>query len=409
MRIKCLDILRAIAMLMVLVSHTPSDIVNLGFFQPVVVFLERHGWTGVDLFFVLSGYLVSGLLFREYQQTGTIRSGRFLVRRGFKIYPSYYAVILLTMLVLAFQLKQLSPFNLDLILSDALFIDNYRPGYWGHLWSLAIEEHFYLILCATVVLLIRLRPEDSFRSFPPLVMALAIALLGLRVFLAFYGCEGNLNLLRSTPTHLRIDSLFFGSLLSYWHNFFPKEFEATIDRHYRLIGFASAALLLCTFQFGYWHVFTRTGGFTFLYLGYAGVMCLFLRAPAVSSRFMRPVEDFAAYLGRHSYSIYLWHYLVVSWGPPFLKKVHLAPSSDVGKFALFVSSSLVVGVVLSKLIETHFLALRDRLMSRPEKMRSPRQRMAIAGGRITELDRAQRGSVNAALPPLMAESRWLAD
>src|SRR5215831_18752084 len=74
-----LDALRAIAVLLVLGRHLP--------FFPLWI---RVGWTGVDLFFVLSGFLISGLLFREYKATGGIRIGRFLVRRGFKIYPAYY-------------------------------------------------------------------------------------------------------------------------------------------------------------------------------------------------------------------------------------------------------------------------------------------------------------------------------
>lgn len=79
MRNPTIDVLRAFAVLLVFCRHTEGTLL-----------LSRFGWAGVDLFFVLRGYLVSGLLFREYQQTQTIRAGRFLVRRGFKIYPQFY-------------------------------------------------------------------------------------------------------------------------------------------------------------------------------------------------------------------------------------------------------------------------------------------------------------------------------
>src|SRR5437764_14402875 len=78
-RNQSLDILRAIAVLLVMGRHFP-------YYET----WGRIGWIGVDLFFVLSGFLISGLLFREYAQTGTISFYRFVVRRCFKIWPAFY-------------------------------------------------------------------------------------------------------------------------------------------------------------------------------------------------------------------------------------------------------------------------------------------------------------------------------
>src|SRR5262245_57143280 len=94
-RLDSLDFLRAAAVAMVVVHHMP-----LGFGwlpAPLAGVVERvvsAGWVGVDLFFVLSGFLVSSLLFREARDTGRIAVGRFLVRRGLKIYPAFYALLL---------------------------------------------------------------------------------------------------------------------------------------------------------------------------------------------------------------------------------------------------------------------------------------------------------------------------
>ena len=85
MRIKGLDLLRGIAILLVLFRH--CDIENN--------ILHHFGWLGVDLFFVLSGFLVSGLLFNEYKKIGKVKIGRFLIRRGFKIYPPFYFFVLI--------------------------------------------------------------------------------------------------------------------------------------------------------------------------------------------------------------------------------------------------------------------------------------------------------------------------
>jgi len=82
-RNKRLDILRCIAVLLVLLDHSG-----------IHPFLTQTGWTGVDLFFVLSGFLISGLLFAEYKKRGAIDFKRFLIRRGLKIYPAFYTFLL---------------------------------------------------------------------------------------------------------------------------------------------------------------------------------------------------------------------------------------------------------------------------------------------------------------------------
>src|SRR5450631_3793520 len=81
-----LDVLRAVAITLVFCRHTGSP-----------AFLGLIGGIGVDLFFVLSGFLVSGLLFSEYKKHGTIKPGRFLIRRGFKIYPQFYLLAAITL------------------------------------------------------------------------------------------------------------------------------------------------------------------------------------------------------------------------------------------------------------------------------------------------------------------------
>src|SRR5437660_11936744 len=90
MRNKRLDILRGIAVLLVLGRHG----VMAGVWK-------ETGWAGVDLFFVLSGLMISGLLFSEYKRTRSIDLVRFFIRRGVKIYPSLYLMLLTTFLLAA--------------------------------------------------------------------------------------------------------------------------------------------------------------------------------------------------------------------------------------------------------------------------------------------------------------------
>src|SRR5271168_36950 len=90
-RLRQLDVLRGVAILLVLGRHLDSVPTDApGAIQSAFDLWMRAGWIGVDLFFVLSGFLVSGLLFREYARYGDVRAGRFLLRRGLKIYPAFY-------------------------------------------------------------------------------------------------------------------------------------------------------------------------------------------------------------------------------------------------------------------------------------------------------------------------------
>src|SRR5688572_16524528 len=88
-RLREIDFLRGVAILLVLLRH-----------KYVFQFTYTMGWIGVDLFFTLSGFLVSGLLFKEYLKFGDIQPKRFLIRRGFKIYPIYYLFYILYLIPL---------------------------------------------------------------------------------------------------------------------------------------------------------------------------------------------------------------------------------------------------------------------------------------------------------------------
>jgi len=99
-----LDLLRLLAVSLVMFRHLPGDVGRTA----ELAILFRGGWIGVDLFFVLSGFLISGLLFREHQKTGRLDVVHFLIRRGFKIYPVFWAMLAVTIMVLAI-LKQPIP------------------------------------------------------------------------------------------------------------------------------------------------------------------------------------------------------------------------------------------------------------------------------------------------------------
>lgn len=201
-----LDLLRLVAVLLVLVRH-------LNFIEPddtVLLTLHRGGWIGVDLFFVLSGFLVSGLLFREIKDHGRVDIVRFLIRRGFKIYPPFWVFLFTTIFGYAVLNKDI---NSRSLFGELAFLQNYTSSLWNHTWSLAVEEHFYFLLAAFVFGITRIG-KNRIGAVVPLFFFVASTALLLR----FHAWEIHPQFNSKHhlfPTHLRIDSLLLGTLLSY--------------------------------------------------------------------------------------------------------------------------------------------------------------------------------------------------
>ena len=150
-----LDVLRGIAILLVMGVHVPA--------YPI---WSTFGVFGVDLFFVLSGFLISNLLFSEYIRTGDIGFRRFFIRRAMKLYPSFYLLLLATAV---YCFLRNVPFSARDLFGEATLTQNYIGSKWGHTWSLAVEEHFYVLLpLAMAYLLRRGTLSAQFRACSPL-------------------------------------------------------------------------------------------------------------------------------------------------------------------------------------------------------------------------------------------------
>jgi peptidoglycan/LPS O-acetylase OafA/YrhL len=361
MRNKRLDVLRCVAVAVVILHHGGiSD------------FFTRVGWAGVDLFFVLSGFLISGLLFSEYKKRGAINFKRFFIRRGLKIYPAFYAFLFLTGVAgyLVFH-THASAAN---YLHDIFFIMNYQRGVWDHTWSLGVEEHFYIFLPIFLLFLIRLSSNrrDPFRILPWATVAIGALCI---IFRAISVDFGNPDFLMAyIASHNRMDALFFGVLLGYFYHFRPAVLESlmrpTINRV--AIGVASAIFI----SFAYLpHLqngsrFNSTIGFTFIYLGFGGVLLLSLYVhgilPKGAAWMAEKIGGAFAYAGVYSYSIYLWHGPAGAWFPGLMRRALHFPTSKTGIFAAYFVASFGIGIVMSRLIEYPILHLRDRLFPQPQ-------------------------------------------
>lgn len=191
-RIRSMDTFRSVAILMVLLAHS-----ILGFGSPSLLAPLQLGGMGVDLFFVLSGWLLGSQLFKEMERGG-ISVKRFWIRRWMRTMPAYYVVLLYTI-----SQQVLTKENPSTPWTYFLFIQNYDYPLeiFSVSWSLAVEEQFYLFIAPFLALTIYLTP--SFR------LVLLILLLLLPSIFRFYELYGT-----TMETHVRLDGCIMGVLLA---------------------------------------------------------------------------------------------------------------------------------------------------------------------------------------------------
>jgi peptidoglycan/LPS O-acetylase OafA/YrhL len=366
-----LDVLRFAAIALVLGRHIFVCSGHLStWLHSATQFWCNLGWVGVDVFFVLSGFLVSGLLFQEQQQHGRMSVARFYVRRGFKIYPGYWALLLVTLVVMLWNFHsrfagqvtwaQFWPFIQRWFWPNALFLQNYIPDVDSDLvwsirltWSLAVEEHFYLLL---PLLLLAVRgPGRNFRLLPVVVFMAALLCLCLRL-----GQPGPFTTQQHLmPTHLRMDGLLFGVLLSYWQHYYPKSFRnASEDRNILL-----ALSALCFLPAAVWNLgttpFLWTCGYTLNWLG-AGCLLLACSGTALGTG---ALGQCLAAIGQRSYSIYLWH-PVTAWVAGKLFNPMATLVGWTGWVLVYLGGAVAVGWFAAWALEFPLLRLRDRYFPR---------------------------------------------
>src|SRR5580704_8691961 len=341
-----LDFVRGIAILMVMAHHFWLEPAGHPIFRALQLPGHLLGQTGVDVFFVLSGFLVGGLLLKEYKRTGAIQAKRFLLRRGLKIWPAYYFYILIQVIV------RKHPLN-SFLLPNLLHLQNYMGSSLLHTWTLSIEEHFYLLL-ALVMAYMASRHWPADRMLKVFLCVIG-AVIGLRCITVYAGWPGAF-----TYTHDRLDSLLFGVVLATLFHFFPEKFDRIASHKWILAGITVVAVAFYAF---FSNPSIRDSiGFTALYLGYGAFLLLIYRH---SGRFKEwRVYKWIAAIGLYSYGIYLWHNSIrdpLTHLSQHLPDVIRWPFLTIAEYA----AAIVIGVISTLLIEWPFLRIRDRMF--PDK------------------------------------------
>ena len=352
-------------MLLVLAFHFAHLDGDVGPPAGALLGLTRFGWSGVDLFFVLSGFLITGILLDTKGGAGYFRA--FYVRRALRIFPLYYAYLAVLFLVVprlapaaAASVKPSSQGWLWSYLGNVLFARERgfdASPYAGHFWSLAVEEQFYLAWPLAVALL-----------SPRRLWAVTLALLPVAFATRFAIHRTSWNATAAyVLTPCRADALAVGALVAQsWR-------RAGQERLRRLAPWAlggAAAAVLCVWivrgSFFGGDPAVQVWAFTPLALGYGAVLVLALTSGERSLLRRTLAAPWLRGVGRYSYGLYVLHYPVfrgleaAGLGPAtFARSLGSGLAGILAFSALAGAVSFAAALASWHLLEKHFLKLKD--------------------------------------------------
>ena len=352
-----LDALRGLAVLAVVISHLPVIIwLDPGFrgltpWNEVNQIVSR-GFLGVDLFFVLSGFLITSILLKDSLTKRPRQLLHFYMRRVLRILPALWALLLASLAVAVWEdFPLISQWNSTW--RALLFVSNWnlasfssqRQNDLGHLWSLAVEEQFYLLWPAIFVLLRRIRVN--------LYTMMGLVTAGIVLVIRHRLNQWNSNvqwLFIYQQTSARVDAILIGCLCAF------------VYRHFQLPGkslkalgcFSVISVLFLAYRYGaITDPFLYKGGFTLIAILFSIIMLTSITQPTFGHRIFH--SGILQYFGRKSYGLYLWHLLTFN---VFSRHVHFGPGFV--RIMIAVTASLVLTEVSWRLIESPVLALKNR-------------------------------------------------
>ena len=365
-RLQGLDLIRAVAISWVLIYHgslfglTSSD-----------HWLVANGWMGVDLFFVLSGFLIAGQLLRPWAQGSAPSYSRFFGRRLLRTLPAYFAVLALYFLVPGIRERpSIAPLWQFLTFSQNWLYEYPTHGLkaFSHAWSLCVEEQFYLVFPAAVWL-IALRPTPA----KVIGLLLCLLLLGMALrgylWLQFVGDPpfdigvdpraGRYQHFIYCPTWTRLDGLLMGIVAAAIQTFRPATWARVTARPNLLLGAGALGVVLSTLIFHEGSIarfWPAVFGYPFLSFAIMLIVVAGADGRSLIGRYRVPG---ASALAAGAYSLYLSHKIAFHWVEAM--RPHLPAPLQWAAFSLALAAALGLGAALYWLVERPFLKLRDRL------------------------------------------------
>jgi peptidoglycan/LPS O-acetylase OafA/YrhL len=360
-----LDHLRCLAITLVFLFHYQLNYYSHPEWLPDFI---SFGWTGVDLFFVLSGFLIASQLFEQIKKDGSISLKLFFTKRFFRILPAYWLVVIVYFLFIGFHEKEaLSPLWKFLTFTTNFGMNTRDFGTFSHAWSLCVEEHFYFLLPLVISALTFFRKLH--RGYWILI-ALFIAGFFIRSAAHIYQYmpvqaeQGSWMYWYKYvyyPTYNRLDGLIVGVSIAALYRFRPNAWN-------KISAFGNLWILggLAILTAGYFitedaHSYEASVyGFPVVALGFG---CVVIGAISPSSLLYKWKSRVAAHIATLSFAVYLSHKGIIHLTQYVMSQFNLDITSNwaMGVCAL---SCIAVAWAMYLVVEKPMLRLRESIVSK---------------------------------------------
>lgn len=341
--VPAIDGMRAVAILLVISSHLGAER-----FVP--------GGFGVTLFFFISGFLITGLMIAEHDANGSISIPMFYARRFLRLAPALLVMVAVVSMIFAF-IKPIPPAQIAVAV---FYFMNYYTIFFSAatspldpMWSLAVEEHYYLlfplIFAATWVY------RDRF-LIGLIVVSAAVLLWRCALVIECNAPETRTYL----ATDTRIDSILYGAILAVWLKCFP----ASVVRLSKFLWPLGAAAILISFVYRN-DIFRETFRYSLQGLALIPLFYTLLYNAALSP--LKRILEWAplVWIGKISYSLYLWHFAVLLFANAEM------PGGGMPWLAFNLLADVLLACGSYYLIEKYFQKLRQRFRSHAATMVQP--------------------------------------
>ncbi len=375
-RIIGLDVLRAIAVLAVVISHTIEYLYPLGIYswlQPVINFLSKSthllGLFGVELFFGLSGYLIGGILIKTYNESNKFTFKdvtNFWKRRWYRTLPNYWLVLSINILLYFFlKISDFEYYQIFFYFFGQNFCSAHPPYFFGEAWSLSVEEWFYLLL----PLLFLLIPSGaSVTSKAQKVFGIIFSYILVFTFIRYvnaqqplFGTDQDFGIRKVVV--LRLDALIYGVLWSAIRIYNDTLFQKIKNKAFVFAIFTIPILYyvivnheLSNRQDNPIRMYSDAFIYTIIPLVFS---CLLPYAANVKKIIIPKMQQPIIAISKLSYSIYLVHYSLL-YIPFFYNRPMETVCSRILLYGLYWIILLVLSYILYKNVEKPFMRLRDK-------------------------------------------------